>query len=175
MLSLNAASITSHLCCALRRRAAAGEPADESQRAGFTPALPFAFDERLRSVVAVRRQHCAVAGVYLDVVVADIDVEDERAVVVLEVDFTQGARGGTLRGRDGGVDGDAGLRQQVLAVVELAGTGRVVGGLAVVRTVLDRGAGRVVRGLAIVRAVLDRDAVVGGLAVVRTVLDGGRP
>lgn len=71
------------------------------------------------SVVAAGAQHSAVRGVDLHVLVADIHIEDERAVPVLEVDLADGAVAGRLRGGDRLVERDAGLREQVLAVVEL--------------------------------------------------------
>ena len=69
-------------------------------------------------VVAPDAEDPAVGRVDLDVLAADVDVEHEAAVVLLEVDLVEAARRRGLRGADRLRLGDPRLRQQVLPVVE---------------------------------------------------------
>src|SRR3954469_19094085 len=95
-----------------RPRSPAGGPPARTRRSRTE------MTRRWESVVLVGGEHGARAGVDLHVAVADVDVEDELALVVLEVDLADGPRPGGPGGVDGLLLGDAGLRQQVLAVVE---------------------------------------------------------
>src|SRR4029078_4253075 len=71
-------------------------------------------------LVSARTQHVPGGGVNLDVVIANVDVEDEVTLVVLQVDLSDVARGGRLRSRDGLTDTDSGLRKEILVVVHAA-------------------------------------------------------
>src|SRR3954454_11095715 len=81
-------------------------------------AAAIAIATNMDSVVLVRGDDVAGLRVDLHVVRAHVDVPDEPAVAVLEVDLVQVARRGGLGGGDCLLLADLRLRQQVLAVVE---------------------------------------------------------
>lgn len=84
------------------------------QRAGST--FCFILTVGLSILDGFDADHGAGCGVNKDLLTANGDFEDERAVPLLELNGAQVARGLALRGRDRSIDRDLRLRQQVLTL-----------------------------------------------------------